>query len=289
MQAHAHLNAKSRRHAFTLIELLVVISIISLLVAILLPALGKARDAAVQLQCTSQLRSIGQYMMLYSTDNNGYSVDTLATLSGGVWAPSAIVNGNRTNTGYGSKLAHMGYIPTGRWTSSVPTKTNAPGMFKLLSCPAEPGNAVTSFGHFALSYRPNHRLMGLFPWGSSKYARMSRLDAITKPSSLFMFIESNMNPNITDAYIPRPVQHRLDWHDLRNRPDAYRILPTDNYGFFAHDANGSILFADSHAEVRHARLVATATDSNIPGGGVGEATTDNWMPNEEAEIRRDSP
>jgi prepilin-type N-terminal cleavage/methylation domain-containing protein len=53
---------------FTLIELLVVIAVISLLVGILLPALGKARQAARDLKCQINQRSIAQAIQLYLDD-----------------------------------------------------------------------------------------------------------------------------------------------------------------------------------------------------------------------------
>ena len=73
-----------REGGFTLVELLVVIGIIALLIAILLPALNRAKREANTAACASNMRQIAAAMLNYFNDNKGHLFPILVPYSGGI-------------------------------------------------------------------------------------------------------------------------------------------------------------------------------------------------------------
>jgi prepilin-type N-terminal cleavage/methylation domain-containing protein len=134
-------NQQSR--AFTLIELLVVVSIIALLIAILLPALGKARQAAQLADCKIRQRSLGLAMQMFADEHKG-------VLPGGGYTPrTGTKPGERSWIGKEANVYPYWVYPVEGEILPYLTDSDPQNLYR---CPSldviEPGSAVGSNGMF---------------------------------------------------------------------------------------------------------------------------------------------
>ena len=155
------------KSGFTLVELLVVIGIIALLLSLLLPALSKARAAAQNIQCQSNLRQWGVGVSMYIQQYNGYipseggsygytSANSLECWDDrSAWyniPPTMLANANQTY--YDMSTAYV------NGTAALPGN----GDSSMYVCPSASPAAGPSTSYVDKAY---FDMFGLAPWGST--------------------------------------------------------------------------------------------------------------------------
>jgi prepilin-type N-terminal cleavage/methylation domain-containing protein len=228
----------SKRKAFTLVELLVVIGIIAVLIAILLPALSKAKEQANRVKCAANLKQFGIAFQLYTTDNKGRFPACGAERRPEDW----IYWENGRNINQGAIVKYFG-------------KTFTKGVY---ICPSDdveshPGGVNA----YKYSYTLNYNFSGypfLGPYekitinGVVVESKPCKLSNVKQPATKIMMIDES-NETIDDgAWAPQ--HYAGDGHNLlSNRHDKHRERSTDpNFG------RGNVLFADFHYDFIERKL-----------------------------------
>ncbi|MEQ9454917.1 MAG: DUF1559 domain-containing protein [Phycisphaeraceae bacterium] len=226
----------STRQGFTLIELLVVISIIALLIGILLPALGAARDAARTLQCSSNIRQIGIASEIYANDNR-----ELYPIAGRFIRWNQIDNRATGGTGFNA------------WMQQLSTYI-ADDNYWYAGCPSYPididttnnaGDDISGYHYFIsdnaayidkLLNRPAE--FAAYKWASTDRKRIRYTSAFVLGGDL------NRQFNETDADKDDYTQECLVWDNSPLVPDPIRIA--SSFWDPHHRGTLNVLFADGH-------------------------------------------
>lgn len=179
------------RRAFSLIELLVVISIIALLIAILLPALNKAREAAKTAVCQSNIGSIGKAQLAYTIDNDGqYTMSTEW-----VWGKDRYPDGSVAPTGPGG-IGHQ-LDPTIEKNIEEGTLYDYHGVLEAFVCPVAvdklPKQGWWENENMVRSYVQNGEAgpSAELEWKVKGWTEEESVDSLSKPSDFAIFVEEN--------------------------------------------------------------------------------------------------
>jgi prepilin-type N-terminal cleavage/methylation domain-containing protein/prepilin-type processing-associated H-X9-DG protein len=239
------LSSRPSLHGFTLIELLVVVAIIALLLTILAPSLSRARELARAAICMTNTRHLGQGILFYAADYDGYIL------------PHDYRDHNYGQPSWSPRNWHkylvdrnFGYLDGSQDLVGNST-IYRPDMDRLICPSSDYARERDNISHYAkgLCYTANARVMVQY-WGphSSKLNKIPRLRDYDRPSEKLLLAERDPrlgadfgHPNVAtrpgDGKFPLPdmeprhgdLDHMnvlyLDWHVTREPFERVALDP----------------------------------------------------------------
>jgi prepilin-type N-terminal cleavage/methylation domain-containing protein/prepilin-type processing-associated H-X9-DG protein len=222
---------RSRHRAFTLIELLVVIAIIGILIALLLPAVQKIREAAARMSCSNNLHQIGLGLHNYH--------DTAGHLPpGSVWVPPGYDTAAAESTWVTYTLPYVeqdnlyktadfnrGF---GQGSRNHPNNTLTSTSLKVFKCPSDNDVEISFWGAAAVWARGNYA-------GNNGIGPMTETTApnTSRPQGVFMLNSKYKLTDITDGTtntvfvselikVPGTVSGQIanDWRGVMHYPEG---------------------------------------------------------------------
>ena len=246
----------SRSRGFTLVELLVVIGIIALLISILLPSLGKARQAATRTACLANTKQIMFAFNLYANANKDYlpfsAPNNLSRNEDWVWWQNSA-----------TRIANLGDGGIGPYLDLKPTN------YKVLVCPADDVSyrvRVPTGGKYPFSYSINGYMSSnaTVPQVNNLIYKFGRI--IRPTEKVFLFEEDERT--IDDGYgtiYTAPASGGANLLAIRHDSNKRKAsdLPTTANPVPNSDGKGCVGFCDGHSDFV-ARSYAHSKKHTVP-------------------------
>jgi type II secretory pathway pseudopilin PulG len=227
-----------------LIELLLVIAVITILAALLMPALAVAQAKGKRVACLDNLKQSALSFQMYAADNDGKLVQNYPQYEGDSWVLGNMkVLGDSTNT----TLIRQGkFFP---YASQV----------TLYRCPTDPSRTGDA---------PRVRSYSMNGWIGSRY-----METYPRPAGFRTFVRDSE----LSAACPAKLWVLIDEHE-RSIDDAWFLVTMDDSQPFAslpatrHEGGYGLNFADGHAEFFKLRT----SESQVAAGQVSASNSD-WQ------------